>query len=61
MKSPCKRDCPRRNAECHSTCEDYKKYRVKCDEDIKKRELINLSEPDPKEIIKRTLKAKNKR
>ena len=23
---PCKKDCEKRNSECHSTCEEYKLY-----------------------------------
>ena len=30
---PCKPDCPKRNATCHSWCPDYKKWRVEKDKE----------------------------
>ena len=37
MEIPCKPDCPKRNATCHSVCPEYKAYRVFLD---KKNEVI---------------------
>jgi hypothetical protein len=31
--NPCKPDCPKRNAECHSLCPEYKKWRIEKDAD----------------------------
>ena len=36
MMPPCKRGCPGRSPTCHTTCEKYKAYRVKCDEALEK-------------------------
>lgn len=27
-KNPCIRTCPKRNVTCHSTCKDYKDYKI---------------------------------
>jgi hypothetical protein len=29
--TPCAKDCPKRNATCHSVCPDYKEWRAKKD------------------------------
>jgi len=29
--NPCPPDCPRRNAECHAKCKDYKDWRAELD------------------------------
>lgn len=44
--SPCKPDCPKRNAECHSNCPDYKKWRVEKDADNEKINKIKRAERD---------------
>lgn len=28
QKSPCAKDCPRRQSGCHSTCESYKEFYI---------------------------------
>ena len=33
---PCQPDCPKRNAECHSVCPDYKEWRTEKDADNEK-------------------------
>lgn len=48
---PCVPDCPRRNAECHGVCEDYKKWRQTIEERNKKIRAENdalYSMPDQK-------------
>lgn len=44
--NPCKPDCPKRNAECHSLCPDYKEWRVEKDADNEKINKIKRAERD---------------
>lgn len=59
-KSPCYRDCPERNAECHTTCEKYKQYKDKCNAEMEKRMKQTAATPDPTPIVIRALKRRNK-
>lgn len=45
-RPPCKPDCPKRNAECHSTCPEYKTFREEKDienDKILEKKLSNRS------------------
>lgn len=43
-KSPCTKNCPRRNGECHSTCPDYATFVI--DNELFKAELAELKALD---------------
>ena len=44
--SPCKPDCPKRNAECHSLCPEYKEWRAERDNFNEQKNKIKKSERD---------------
>ena len=44
--SPCKPDCPKRNAECHSLCPEYKEWRADKDKDNEAINKIKKAERD---------------
>ena len=67
MKNPCEKDCPRRNGECHATCEDYAAYaawreelRAKRQEALEADHLINSPER-MKRAMKRYWDSRRKR
>ena len=33
IKPPCTRDCPDRNQWCHSSCEKYKQFKIRAEEE----------------------------
>lgn len=37
MKNPCSRSCPKRTAECHSTCGKYAVFWEKCEQERRRR------------------------
>ena len=39
MKPPCKRDCPRRTAECHDRCAPYLEYEEAKQAEYREREV----------------------
>jgi hypothetical protein len=60
--NPCKPDCPKRNAECHSLCPEYKEWRAEKDKDneqINKTKTAEWNFTDSR--IKRAVKSAKKR
>lgn len=39
---PCKKACADRHAECHGSCERYREWRKKKDEELEQRNLLNV-------------------
>ena len=44
--SPCIPECPKRNAECHSLCSEYKEWRAEKDKENELKEKIKRGERD---------------
>ncbi len=63
-KQPCKKDCPRRSAECHVICEDWLKYEKERNENYllkgKELELIRIANDIERER-KRNMAERKKR
>ena len=60
--NPCKPDCPKRNAECHSICPKYKEWRAEKDEENEQINKIKKGERDYyQHRADYAIKCKNKR
>ncbi len=45
-RNPCKPDCPKRNATCHSLCPEYKEWRAEKDKDNEQIQKLKQAERD---------------
>jgi hypothetical protein len=57
----CKRDCPNRSWDCHPKCDIYIKYRAKCDEEMKKRDLERVVMNEVCDTVERIRKKRRER